>query len=57
VLGDPAAEGIHATAQQRESLAALTLSLERVWYGHRAAEANDFQDCLRQAEELGCRVS
>jgi hypothetical protein len=57
VLADPAAEGIHATPQQRESLAALTLCLERVWYGHRAAGANDFQDCLRQAEELGCRVS
>jgi hypothetical protein len=57
VLGDPAVEGIHATTQQRESLAALTLCLERVWYGHRAAGANDFQDCLRQAEELGCRVS
>ena len=57
LLSDPAAEGIHATVQQRESLAALTLCLERVWYGHRVAGAGDFQDCLRQAEELGCRVS
>jgi Domain of unknown function (DUF4129) len=56
VLADPAAEGIHATSLQRESLAALTTCLERVWYGHRAAGANEFQDCLRQAEELGCRV-
>jgi len=57
VLDDMGAEGAHATTQQRESLAALTVCLERVWYGHRAAGANDFQDCLRQAEELGCRVS
>ena len=57
VLSDPAAEGIQATAQQRESLAALTVCLERVWYGHRAAGAGDFQDCLREAEELGCRLS
>jgi Domain of unknown function (DUF4129) len=57
VLDDLGTEGIHATTQQRESLAALTVCLERVWYGHRAAGANDFQDCLRQAEELGCRVS
>jgi hypothetical protein len=57
VLADPVAEGIHATVQQRESLAALTRCLELVWYGHRAAGANDFQDCLRQAEGLGCRVS
>jgi hypothetical protein len=58
VLADPPAnEGTGANAQQRESLAALTVSLERVWYGHRAAGADDFQDCLRRAEELGCRVS
>ena len=58
VLSDPAAsEGAEANEQQRESLAALTISLERVWYGHRAAGADDFQDCLRRAEELGCRVS
>jgi Domain of unknown function (DUF4129) len=57
VLDDLGAEGVHATTQQRESLAALTVCLERVWYGRRAAGANDFQDCLRQAEELGCRVS
>ncbi len=57
VLGDPAANVIHATTQQRESLAALTACLERIWYGHRAAGPTDFQDCLRQAEELGCRVS
>lgn len=57
VLGDPAANVILATTQQRESLAALTACLERVWYGRRAAGPADFQDCLRQAEELGCRVS
>ncbi len=57
VLSDPAGEGMHATAQQRESLTALTSCLERVWYGHRAAGVNEFQDCLRQAEELGCRLS
>ena len=57
LLGDPAANVIHATTQQRESLAALTTCLERVWYGRRAAGPTDFQDCLRQAEDLGCRVS
>lgn len=57
VLDDPVSGAIRGTAQQRESLAALTTSLERVWYGRRAAGANDFQDCLRKAEELGCRVS
>ena len=56
-LGDPAANVSHATTQHRESLAALTVCLERVWYGRRAAGPTDFQDCLRQAEELGCRVS
>ncbi len=56
VLDEPSSSAIAASAQQRESLAALTASLERVWYGRRAAAASDFQDCLRKAEELGCRV-
>jgi hypothetical protein len=58
VLANPLADdATSANAQQRESLAALTVCLERVWYGHRSAGADDFQDCLRRAEELGCRVS
>ena len=57
VLADPVSNTVQATTQQRESLAALTTCLERVWYGRRAAGANDFHDCLRQAEELGCRAS
>jgi Domain of unknown function (DUF4129) len=56
VLDDSNSNALQATTQQRESLAALTTSLEHVWYGKRPAGQTDFQDCLRQAEELGCRV-
>ncbi len=57
LLDDAAASGVYATVRQRESLSRLTASLERVWYGQRAAAAADFEESLRQAEELGCRVS
>jgi hypothetical protein len=43
-------------AKRRESLAALTSRLERIWYGLRPARAEDFQDCMHQVEELGCRL-
>ncbi len=42
--------------KQRESLAALTSRLERIWYGLRPASADDFRDCLQRVEELGCRL-
>ncbi|HEY4742171.1 MAG TPA: DUF4129 domain-containing protein [Candidatus Acidoferrales bacterium] len=43
-------------AQRRESLAVLTTRLERIWYGLRPARVEDFQDCMHQVEELGCRL-
>ncbi len=41
-------------AKRRESLAALTSRLERIWYGLRPARAEDFEESMRQLEELGC---
>jgi len=55
-LDNPNSNVNAATAEQRESLSVLTASLERFWYGRRSAAADDFQTCLRKAEELGCRV-
>jgi hypothetical protein len=43
-----------ANRQYREPLAALTNRLEKVWYANRGANAEDFQDTLRQLEALGC---
>ena len=43
-------------AKRRDSLAALTSRLERIWYGLRPARVEDFQDCMHQVEELGCRL-
>jgi hypothetical protein len=43
-------------ARYRESLAALTARLERIWYGLRPAQAEDFEECMRKAEGLGCRL-
>jgi hypothetical protein len=45
-----------ANRQYREPLAALTNRLEKVWYANRGANAEDFQDTLRQLEALGCRL-
>jgi hypothetical protein len=39
---------------RQASLAALTARLERVWYGYRAATAEDFEDSLDQLKALGC---
>lgn len=41
--------------KRKDYLAALTSRFERVWYGRNPAGDEDFQACLRQAEELGCR--
>jgi hypothetical protein len=43
-------------AKLRESLAALTSRVERVWYGLRPAGAQDFQECMQRVQELGCRL-
>jgi len=37
-------------------LAELTARVERVWYGNSPAGAQDFEACMNQAEELGCRM-
>jgi hypothetical protein len=46
-----------ATADQRALMTGLTTHLERVWYGRRAASVEDFQECLKQVEDLGCRLT
>jgi Domain of unknown function (DUF4129) len=37
-------------------LAELTARVERVWYGNNPAGVQDFEACMNQAEELGCRM-
>jgi hypothetical protein len=44
------------TANYREPLTVLTNRLEKVWYANRGANAEDFQDTLRQLEALGCQL-
>ena len=46
-----------ATAVQRSGLAALTTQLESVWYGRRPASNEDFRECMKSVEELGCRLT
>jgi hypothetical protein len=53
VSGAPAS----ATLEQREGMAGLTKQFERVWYGHRPAGIEDFRECLKQVEDLGCRLT
>jgi len=38
----------------RESLSALTMVLEQVWYGRRPASNQDFANAMRNVEALGC---
>jgi hypothetical protein len=45
-----------ANLQYREPLSALTAILEKAWYANRGANAEDFQDTLRQLEALGCQL-
>lgn len=47
-------EPFEPAGDRRAPLAALTMRLERVWYGYRAATAEDFQDSLEQLKALGC---
>lgn len=56
VLDDESVAALPAErVKRRESLAALTSRLERIWYGLRPARAEDFEESMRQLEELGCR--
>jgi hypothetical protein len=40
----------------REALSALTLVLEQVWYGRRAASNQDFANAMQSVEALGCQL-
>jgi hypothetical protein len=40
----------------RESLYALTVVLEQVWYGRRPASNQDFAQALQSVEALGCQL-
>ena len=40
----------------RESLYALTVVLEQVWYGRRPASKQDFAQALQSVEALGCQL-
>jgi Domain of unknown function (DUF4129) len=40
----------------RESLSALTMILEQVWYGRRSASSQDFTNAMRNVEALGCQL-
>lgn len=45
------------TPAQRAPMVGLTTQLERVWYGRRPASIEDFRECLKHVEDLGCRLS
>jgi hypothetical protein len=61
LLSNPAKTGTlvaaSATPQQRAPMVGLTTQLERVWYGRRPASAEDFRECLKHVEDLGCRLT
>jgi hypothetical protein len=40
----------------REALSALTMTLEQVWYGRRAASNQDFANAMQNVEALGCQL-
>jgi len=54
LVTQPAPGELMSLPAHREPLSALTLRLERVWYAHRAAGAEDYHESLRQLEALGC---
>lgn len=56
IVAEACGDAAEVRANLRESLAALTSRLERVWYGLRPAGDEDFQDCMRRVRELGCRL-
>ncbi len=61
LLSNPAKSGMlvaaSATPAQRAPMSGLTTQLERVWYGRRPASVEDFRECLKHVEDLGCRLS
>ena len=61
LLSNPAKSGAlvaaSATPAQRAPMVGLTNQLERVWYGRRPASAEDFRECLKHVEDLGCRLT
>ncbi len=61
LLSNPAKSGAltaaSATPAQRAPMVGLTTQLERVWYGRRPASAEDFRECLKHVEDLGCRLT
>ena len=61
LLSDPAKSGAlvaaSATPAQRAPMLGLTTQLERVWYGRRPASVEDFRECLKHVEDLGCRLT
>ena len=54
LLNESPFDGSKPDNNRKASLAALTTRLERVWYGYRAATAEDFQESLNQLKVLGC---
>lgn len=61
LLSNPAKSGTpmaaSATPAQRAPMVGLTIQFERVWYGRRRASIEDFRECLKHVEDLGCRLS
>jgi hypothetical protein len=61
LLSYPAKSGAQvaasATPAQRAPMLGLTTQLERVWYGRRPASVDDFRECVKHVEDLGCRLT
>ncbi len=61
LLSNPAKSGAlmaaSVTPDQRAFMTGLTTQLERVWYGRRPASVEDFRECLKHVEDLGCRLT
>ncbi len=51
-----AGHGYDSPTATREPLRALTVSLERFWYGRSAPTNSDYRACLKSLEVLGCQV-
>jgi hypothetical protein len=52
----PAPAATSLRMEYLEPLTGLTRRLETVWYANRGANAEDFQNTLRELEALGCRL-
>jgi hypothetical protein len=53
---ETATTGAPPAARRQACLTNLTACVERVWYGRSPAGVQDFETCLSQVEELGCRL-